>query len=127
MRIEFEGKIGYKMLVKNRIEQIEPLSHRATDTEFETLAFLDLGSRDNADVSQLKSVFQRLLGQGRIGTVPARGAGENWWRVIAGGGTCETNLEEENVIFPLWLSLIKIFVQELVENSEPKWSFNLTY
>ena len=62
MRIEFEGKIGYKMLVKNRIEQIEPLSHRATDTEFETLAFLDLGSRDNADVSQLKSVFQRLLG-----------------------------------------------------------------
>ncbi len=57
------------------------------------LATLDLGSRENADESSLRSAFARLLAPsaegGDIGGIPVSAAGDNWWRVIVEAGEYE--------------------------------------
>ena len=53
----------------------------------ETLVFLDLGSRQNNDTAQLRSVLEAKLRQGRLaGGLDVREPGDNWFRVISGPG-----------------------------------------
>ena len=57
----------------------------------ETLVFLDLGSRQNNDTAQLRSVLEERLRRGRLleaegGGLDVREPGDNWFRVISGPG-----------------------------------------
>ena len=68
------------------VQTVNVVRFRATDTNFEFLVVLDLGSKGNGDTSQLKSVFSGQLSQGRVGDITVKRAGNNdddWWRVIA--------------------------------------------
>jgi hypothetical protein len=48
----------------------------------QTLVFLDLVSSDNEDSSQLRSVLESKLAQGRVAGVAVAAVGNNWWRIL---------------------------------------------
>ena len=68
-----------------RSNTIEPFRSAKLDTE--TLVFLDLGSRQNNDTAQLRSVLQQRLSEGSLGDgLEVSEPGDNWFRVISGPG-----------------------------------------
>ena len=69
--------------------RLSELHCRSAKLGTETLVFLDLGSRQNNDTAQLRSVLEKKLRQGQLGMgggLDVREPGDNWFRVISGPG-----------------------------------------